>query len=167
VAHPYNGHKENAVGHRRAKLLMRGGAAVAKRATGGKAMAVADEPESASCQEPDADDMPVAEGRKAGGRLDKKARGGKVEKFANGGATGGFHKITPSKRKPHVMININNGPRPPIKPAIPLPGLAAGMPSIRPPGMATGGRAKMRTGKTAGQGSGEGRLDEFRHMRGK
>ena len=153
MAHPYAGHKENAVGHRRVKTLMNSGGYVAKRANGGS-VAMDEIP---ACPEPDADDMPMIEGRKSGGRLDKRARGGAVQKFALGGT---IRKITPSKRKPHINININSGPKPPlaIKPM--------GLPGV--PGMALGGKiGKMRTGKDAGQGSGEGRLEEYKRMKGK
>jgi hypothetical protein len=96
-------------------------------------------------------------GKKANSRLDKKARGGKVAKLQKGGA---IHKITPSKHKPHVSVNVINVTRrpqgrrhglampPPIgalkPPGMGPPGLGVppgmGLPGLRPPGMKRGGR---------------------------
>src|SRR3954462_10350121 len=89
--HPYSGHRENAVGHRRVKSIMRanggavspgGGTGTVKRALGGSV--------------PDPTTVNIVSGYKAGGRIDKRARGG------------GIKKITPSKHKPHVNINVIN-----------------------------------------------------------
>lgn len=176
--HPYAGHKQNAVGHRRAKSIMRangGGVApsegaTVKRAAGGSV--------------PDAD-ITVVSGAKSGGRIDKRARGGAVQARAAGG---GITKITPSKHKPHVsvnVININRGrkknrlaPKGPALPGpigAPLPdiGAAPGPLAISPagvPGMppirAKGGRVgKMGGNDRGGQGSGVGRLEENKRMK--
>ena len=169
--HPYAGHKENAVGHRRVKAIMRangGGvspsaAKPAKRAFGGAL--------------PEQPTINIVSGYKAGGRIDKRARGG------------GIRKITPSKHKPHININVINkgksrlapkGPMLPGPAAAPLPdvGAAPGPLAINPgavPGMppmrAKGGKigkarvGKMGAGDQAGQGSGAGRLEEFKRMK--
>ncbi len=141
-------------------------------------------------------------------------------------ARGGIAKITPSKRKPHVAINVINAGRPPrrglampppvapvgpLRPpgVVPPPGAGVppvGGPPMKPPGMMKrGGVAKRQTGGPliinagpgaaaarpgmgippvggqpfgmkrggryaggrAGAGSGEGRLELSRHMKGK
>jgi hypothetical protein len=94
-------------------------------------------------------------GKKAIRRLDKASRG-KVDKFAMGG--GAFHKLTPSKHKPHVSVNVVHmdnrrglarprvgmgmplgaAPVPPVGAVPPVGGLP---PMPRPPGMMRGGRA--------------------------
>lgn len=168
MSHPYSGHRENAVGHRRVKSIMRanGGAVspdsgtkTAKRALGG------------SVPDPT---INIVSGYKAGGRIDKRARGG------------GIRKITPSKHKPHVNINVVNmgkgkgrlapkGPALPGPVAAPLPDVGAapgplafnpaavpGMPPIR----AKGGRiGKMGGNDRGGQASGVGRLEENKRMK--
>lgn len=187
MAHPFHGHREMHVGHRRAKTLMKSGGyagGMSDKAVEGFAKRLAKHERAEISEE-------KHEGEYArGGRLDKRARGGatghlagctcaacggKVEKRARGG---GIHQITPSKRKPHTNINIVNvshRPRPAgIRPLPAIPAAGAGLPvppvagpglPLRPPGMAKGGR--MRTGKKYGEGSGEGRLEEFKHMKSK
>jgi hypothetical protein len=105
-------------------------------------------------------------GKLKAGRLDKKARGGAVQKFQLGGGVGAFHKLTPSKHKPHSGVSVNvihndlrRGNRP-IRPLVP-PGIAPigpvgglPMPPMKPPGMRRGGR-------TGGAGSGLGRLNRL------
>jgi len=166
MAHPYAGHKENAVGHRRVKSIMRasGGSVApakpAKRASGGSV--------------PDID-VNVIPGLKSGGRIDKRARGG------------GIRKITPSKHKPHVRINVvgkgkdrlaPKGPALPGPAAAPLPdvGAAPGPLAINPgaiPGMppmrAKGGKIGKIGGPLpkGGGGSGVGRLAEAKQMKRK
>jgi hypothetical protein len=87
------------------------------------------------------------EGKKASGRLDKKARGGAVAKFQTGG---GIHKITPSKHKPHnVSVNVINVTRrpqgrrglamPPPIGALRPPGIVPPPLGLRPPGFQGGG----------------------------
>lgn len=135
MAHPYAGHKQNAVGKRRVKLLLR---------TGGY----------------HGDDLV-----KAAGKLQQKiashereerhsgeyAQGGRIDKYARGGR---------SKSKPHVSINIVHHSRPsaPQTPLpLPGPGLGAPPPGIPPaaggalpppgmPGMKRGGRASYKSG---------------------
>lgn len=220
MAHPYAGHKETHVGHRRAKNIMKGykGGGSTGRADGGSALGhVVNREEDEACPSGEYQD---------GGRLDKKARGGAVGAFAAGGP---IRKITPSKRKPHVSVNVINvtgsrGRRPPASPASglaagsgssPIPSLGGALPDAlpKPPGMKSGGRlpkrpmggaipyprkgrglgplaidpsalvappsprgpgymtggrlAKMRKGNDAGTGSGEGRLDAFKHQKRK
>lgn len=240
MAHPYSRHSENTVGRRRAKLLLKSGGRahddVAEDKKIFKKMMASHERMEGEKHD----------GAKCGGRLDKKARGGAVKKFQMGGAVSGVRKPTPSKRKPHVSVNVINisrgvgtrrppmsgagiagavpGGQPPLPAAPPaggLPGpIGAGGPSpgLRPPGMKRGGAvqkkqvggavvprpvglpvqanpraaaalaarpalptvaravrpfaaggsvkpASMRRGKHYGQGSGEGRLEEFKHMK--
>jgi hypothetical protein len=134
MAHPYSGHKQEAVGHRRVKVLMRSGGyaeghSIAKAAKSFAKRVAAHE----SAEE-------KHEGEYAqGGRIDKRARGG---------------KITPSKHRPHVSVNIINAHHRPPMPLIP-PGGGAGLGAAPPmplpppgagagaplPGMKRGGRA--------------------------
>lgn len=207
MAHPYHGHRENAVGKRRVKVLMKSGGYAngggiseenlrsmdssygggkkdsygAIRRKGGYAdggptpsrIPRSERPGPFKPIEPGdrtkyADGGAVEGGNLAPARLDKRAAGG------------GIRKLTPSKRKPHLNVNIVNVSRGqgrrrgllPPPPAIPAIGGAPALPpppvGLRPPGlpgMAKGGR--MRKGKDYGQGSGEGRLEEFKHMKGK
>lgn len=165
MAHPYRGHGENAVGHRRAKFLTTG----KQYARGGHS----DEKEDRKLIKSMLKKEEKAEGKAAGGsisggRLDKRARGGKVNGYQMGG---GIRKFTPSKHKPHTSVHITNisrgggggggaglprrplglapplggpppGGLPPGGPGLPGPGM--GPPPIRPPGMKRGGRAKHR-----------------------
>src|SRR5262245_60131928 len=103
MAHPMSGHKEMHVGHRRAKMLTTG----KQYARGGHD----DEAEDKKLIKKMLKKEEKTEGKAAGGpvasgRLDKKARGGKIGKYQMGGAA--FHKLTPSKHKPHVGVNITN-----------------------------------------------------------
>ena len=96
----------------------------------------------------EAEEAKVAVGRKAGTRLDRRARGA-PGKYQFGGAVGA-HKLTPSKHKPHVRININNiNARPrrvPVPVPVPVGGMGGGMvPGIGAlPGMKKGGRVRRK-----------------------
>lgn len=176
MAHPYNNHREMQVGHRRVKTLMASGGyasdkGLAKAATG-FAQRVAKHEKAEMAEE-------KHEGENRGGRLDKRARGGAIEGKANGG--GVMRKFTPSKHKPHVAVNVINVSRHP-RPPVGLPGRAAGPIPVPPAAPGLGGppvgmpmrRFKdggkigvMRKGKKYGEGSGEGRLEEAKHMKGR
>ncbi len=205
----YPNFRGSAPGQRRASAMLKSGGYVApqKRADGGKI-----KPTPEQLEEIGRGGEELVRGKKAGGRLDKMARGG-------------IAKITPSKRKPHVAINVINASRPPrrglaipppIAPVGPLrppgvvpppgpgaPPMMGGAPPMRPPGMKRGGLAKRQEGGPliinagpgaaaarpgippvgtrpfgmkrggrygggrAGAGSGEGRLELSRHMKGK
>src|SRR5215475_2164119 len=193
AGHPYSKHSENAVGHRRANKFTIG----REYARGGHA----DEAEDKALIKRMLKKEEKTEGKAIGGpvnsgRLDKRARGGKVKGYQMGGPV---RKLTPSKHKPHMNINIVNAPRGggggggaglprprlglagapglPLGRPVPPVGLA---PPIRPPGIVPpmkrggkvrrfkdGGPAQMRKGKKAGQDSGAGRLEEFKHLGGK
>lgn len=232
MAHPYANHSENAVAKRRVKTVMKSGGYVHSDAAADKKLM------KKMMAKHEKEEMGKHEGMKAGGRLDRRARGGAVGQFAMGGTVDGIRKPTPSKRRPHVAVNVVNisggggrrgmsgpgaGIRPPLgAPPVPPPAGVGGFPGpvppgppagLRPPGMKRGGgvakrqvggplvlpvqanpraaaalatrpvlpsvaRAvrpfakggaigKMRSGKDYGQGSGEGRLEEFKHMKGR
>lgn len=162
MAHPYSHHREMQVGHRRVKHIMRSGG----HAVGGGKHADVKEDKALIKRMLKEHESQEHEGMKRGGRLDKRARGGgikakkaggAVEKKAAGGKVqkfqlgGPVRKMTPSKHKPHLAVNIVNihrgaRPRPPLAggAAMPAPGAvppvpAAGGLPMRPPGMQMGG----------------------------
>src|SRR5439155_1094054 len=94
MAHPYSGHREAAVGHRRAKLMTTG----SQYARGGHADEAEDKKLIKREIKRAEDKEAKVEGKAAGCRLDKRARGGAVRGYQMGG---GIRKLTPSKHKPH------------------------------------------------------------------
>src|SRR6266702_8869775 len=101
MAHPYSGHRENAVGHRRAKLMTTG----KQYARGGSAEKKESKAEEKGETAKEEAREARVEGKAAGGRLDKRARGGVIKGYQMGG---GIRKLTPSKHKPHVGVHIVN-----------------------------------------------------------
>ena len=137
MAHPFC---HTVVGKRRVKAF--------KRASGGE---VTSRPSAMRNSGPIADDeaeeAKVAVGKKASSRLDRRARGAIAKQF---GGSIGARKLTPSKHKPHVRININNiNARPrrvPVPVPVPVGGMGGGMaPGIGAlPGMKKGGRVRRK-----------------------
>lgn len=144
MAHPFAGHKQNAVEKRRVKVLMRSGG------YSGTSDAADDRSMLKHMQR----HIAKFHGEHGGEYAD----GGRIDKMARGGRMG---KITPKKHKPHIKINILNAPgggeKPPLALGAPgLPGPIAAptprMPMPPPggpplggpppvPGMKRGGRA--------------------------
>src|SRR5260370_27203356 len=93
------------VGHRRVKHLMKSGGYVSDKSmekeAKGFAKRVAEHEKGEITEE-------KHEGEKRGGRLDKRARGGAIKTYQFGGGIKPIRKITPSKHKPHVAVNITN-----------------------------------------------------------
>ena len=134
--HPYC---HNAVGKRRVKAFKRasGGEVTSRSAAMRHSAPIGDDDE--------AEEAKVAVGKKAGTRLDKRARGAIAKQF---GGSLGAHKLTPSKHKPHVRININNiNARPrrvPVPVPVPVGGPGPGMVGMGAPpiGLKKGGRVR-------------------------
>jgi len=166
--HPYKGHSENAVGHRRAKTVMQSGGYIPKRQSGGatrqppKPLPLLEKPDPSRDLVRDVEALD----RAVRPRLDKKARGGAVAKRQTGG---GIHKITPSKHRPHFSVNVVNinrgrgrrgiglpppvpgGGVPPVPGGPPMPMQAGGPAMIDPVALAAARR--MRKNKLAAAGA--------------